>query len=61
VAFGLFLKDRDLGFLFLFSEMETEEEHRAERHYSQQEFEEAFHRNLPSLNSMEIPAKVKRA
>jgi hypothetical protein len=49
VAFGLFLEDRDLGFFFLFPEVETEEKHRAQRQHSEQEFEEAFHRNLPSL------------
>jgi hypothetical protein len=48
-AFGLFLKDRDLGFLLFFPEIVTEEEHRAQRQNRQEKFEEAFHRNLPSL------------
>jgi hypothetical protein len=49
VAFGLFLEDRDLGLLFLFPEIMTEEKHRAQRQHCQQELEEAFHLNLPSL------------
>jgi AmmeMemoRadiSam system protein B/AmmeMemoRadiSam system protein A len=49
VGFGLFLEDRDLGFLFFFPEIMAEEKHRAQRQHGQQKFEEAFHRNLPSL------------
>src|SRR5512138_892297 len=49
VGFGLFLEDRDLGFLFFFPEVMTEAEHRAQRQHSQQELEEAFHQNLPYL------------
>jgi hypothetical protein len=40
--------------------MESEEENAAERYHREQEFEEAFHRNLPYLNSIEIGAKVNR-
>jgi hypothetical protein len=49
VDFGLFLKDRDLGFLLFFPEILTEEEHRAQRQNRQEKFKEAFHRNLPFL------------
>src|SRR5512135_1556745 len=49
VAFGLFLEDRDLGFFFFFPEIVPETEYCAQRHHGQQELEEAFHRNLPSL------------
>jgi hypothetical protein len=49
VDFGLFLKDRDLGFLLFFPEIVPEEERRAQRQNRQEKFEEAFHRNLPSL------------
>jgi hypothetical protein len=48
-TFGLFLKDRDLGFFLFFPEIVTEEEHRAQRQNRQEKFEEAFHRNLPSF------------
>ncbi len=47
-AFGLILKDRDLGLLFLPADIVPEEKDQAERQYRQQELEEAFHRNLPS-------------
>jgi hypothetical protein len=47
VAFGLFLEDRDLGFLFFFPEIVAEAEHRAQRQQRQQELEETFHLNLP--------------
>jgi AmmeMemoRadiSam system protein B/AmmeMemoRadiSam system protein A len=49
VAFRLFLEDRDLGFLFFLPEILTDEEDRPERQHGQEEFEEAFHRNLPFL------------
>jgi hypothetical protein len=49
VAFGLFLEDRDLRSLLFFPEVLTEEKRRAQRQHRQQEFEEAFHQNLPSI------------
>jgi hypothetical protein len=49
VALGLFLKDRDLGLLFLFAEMMAKAKDRAERQHRQQELKKAFHRNLPFL------------
>lgn len=57
MTFGLFLEDRDLGFFLLFPEVESEEEDGAERHDREQEFEEAFHRNLPCPDSIEIAAE----
>jgi len=47
MAFGLFLELRDLGLFLLLAEREPQEKYRAERHEGQQEFEEAFHLNLP--------------
>jgi hypothetical protein len=49
VYFRFFLEDRDLGFFFLLPEVVPKEEHRAQRQHRQQEFEEAFHQNLPYL------------
>jgi hypothetical protein len=46
-GFGFFLEFRDLGFFVLSSKGEAQEEYRAERQERQQEFEEAFHSNLP--------------
>jgi hypothetical protein len=47
VAFGFFLKYRDLGFFLLFPEVKTEEKHGTQRQHGQQKLEEAFHRYLP--------------
>jgi hypothetical protein len=58
-AFGFFLEDRDLGFFLFFPEIMSKEERRAERQQGQQEFEEAFHRNLPFINSIDMTEKVK--
>jgi hypothetical protein len=61
VTFGLFLELRDLGFFFLLAQGETQEEHRPERRERQQEFEEAFHLNLPPFFYNQNAAKSQFA
>jgi hypothetical protein len=61
VAFGLFLELRNLGFFFLLAQGVTQEEDRPERRERQQEFEEAFHLNLPHFFYSQIAAKSQFA